>query len=291
MGGAQASKLTREEVLRRAEALVPVLRERAPEAEKLRRCPDQTIADYISNDLLRLCMPARFGGFELGYDVLCETSQTLARGCGSQAWVHMVLTDNALKLASFTPQAQEEVWGHNPNAKLSNAVAPLGKGEVVDGGVKWTGRHPFSSGVDHADWVMATGYVQRGDKKQTVSVLVPKSDIKIIDDWHVVGLAGTGSKTFEINGAFVPEHRILSKDDEDAGGPALYSSPVFHLPRGGVSSASFVSVAVGVAEGFLEEYIKYTGPRKSRSTVVAEEMGTQMGVGIAASEIEAAAAM
>jgi 3-hydroxy-9,10-secoandrosta-1,3,5(10)-triene-9,17-dione monooxygenase len=290
-GGVSAGMKTREEVLRRAEALVPVLRERAPEAEKLRRCPDQTVADYISNGLLRICMPARFGGDELGYDVLCEVSQTLARGCGSQAWVHMVLADNALKLASFMPQAQEEVWGNNPNAKLSNAVAPLGKGRVAEGGVRWTGRHPFSSGVDHADWVMATGYVERGDKKQTVSVLVPKSDIKIIDDWHVVGLAGSGSKTFEISDAFVPQHRILGKDDEDAAGPALYPAPVFNMPRGGVSSASFVSVAVGVAEGFLEEYIKYTGPRKSRSTVVAEEIGTQMGVGIAASEIEAAAQM
>jgi 3-hydroxy-9,10-secoandrosta-1,3,5(10)-triene-9,17-dione monooxygenase len=289
--GKQSSKLTREEVLRRAEALIPVLRERSPEAEKLRRCPNETIADYISNDMLRVCMPARFGGFELGYDVYTEIVKTLARGCGSQAWVYMVLADNALKLASFTPQAQEEVWGQNPNAKLSNAVAPLGKGEVVDGGVKWTGRHPFSSGVDHADWVMATGYVQRGDKKQTVSVLVPKSDITIIDDWHVMGLAGSGSKTFEIKGAFVPEHRILSKEDEEAGGPALYSSPVFHLPRGGVSSASFSAVAVGVAEGFLEEYVKYTGPRKSRSTVVAEEMGTQMSVGVAASEIESASQM
>ena len=290
VGGTHTGKMTREEVLRRAESLVQVLRERAPEAEELRRCPDATIADYISKDLLRICMPARFGGFELGYDIYCETVKTLAHGCGSQAWVYMVLADNALKLASFTPQAQEEVWSRNPNAKLSNAVAPLGKGEVVDGGVKWTGRHPFSSGVDHADWVMATGYVQRGEKKQTVSVLVPKSDIRIIDDWHVVGLAGTGSKTFEINGAFVPDHRILSKEDDEAGS-ALYQAPVFHLPRGGVSSASYAAVAVGIAEGFLDEYIKYTGPRKSRSTVVAEEMGTQMGVGVAASEIEAAATL
>ena len=289
VGGAHTSKMTREEILRRAEALVPVLRERAPEAEKLRRCPDETIADYISNDLLRLCMPARFGGFELGYDVLCETSQTLARGCGSQAWVHMVLTDNALKLASFTVQAQEEVWGKNPNAKLSNAVAPLGKGRVVDGGVHWTGRHPFSSGVDHADWVMATGYVERGDRQQTVSVLVPRSDITIIDDWHVTGLAASGSKTFVIEDKFVPEHRILSKDDEDAGGPALYASPVFHLPRGGVSSASFVSVAVGIAEGMLQQYIDYTRPRLSRSIVMAEQTGTQITLGIAAAEIETAA--
>ncbi len=290
VGGLKSGKLTREEVLRRAEALIPVLRERSAEAEKLRRCPDATVADYISSELLRILMPARFGGFELGYDVYCETVKTLARGCGSQAWVYMVMTDNALKLASFTPQAQEEVWTENPNAKFSNCVAPVGKGEVVDGGVQWTGRHPFSSGVDHADWVMPTGYVQRGDKKQTVSVLIPKKDITIIDDWHVVGLAGTGSKTFEIKGAFVPDHRILSKED-DEGSSSPYQAPIFHLPRGGVSSASYAAVAVGVAEGFIEEYIKYTGPRKSRSTVVAEEMGTQMGVGIAASEIEAAGVM
>ena len=290
VGGLKAGKMTRDEVLRRAEALVPVLRERAPEAEKLRRCPDSTIADYVSSDLLKICMPARFGGFELGYDVYCETVMTLAHGCGSQAWVYMVLADNALKLASFTAQAQEEVWIKNPNAKFSNAVAPLGKGEVVKGGVKWTGRHPFSSGVDHADWVMATGFVQRGEKKQTVSVLVPKSDIKIVDDWYVVGLAGTGSKTFEINGAFVPDHRILSKEDDEAGS-TLYQAPVFHLPRGGVSSASYAAVAVGLAEAFIEEYVKYTAPRKSRTTVVAEEMGTQMGIGIAAAEIEAASVM
>src|SRR3954465_14850629 len=242
VGGVGASKMTREEALRRAGALVPVLRERSAESEKLRRCPDATIADYVSSELLRLCMPGRFGGFELGYDVYCDVVKTLAHGCGSQAWVYMVLADNALKLASFTPQAQEEVWSKNPNARLSNAVAPLGKGEVVDGGVKWTGRHPFSSGVDHADWVMPTGYVQRGDKKQAVSVLIPKKDIKVVDDWYVVGLAGTGSKTFEVNGAFVPAHRILGKDEEAAEAP--YKAPVFHLPRGGVSSASYAAVAV-----------------------------------------------
>jgi alkylation response protein AidB-like acyl-CoA dehydrogenase len=290
--GARPGGVTREDVLGRAEALVPVLRERAPAAEQMRRCPDETVADFISSGLLRVCMPARYGGYELGYDVLCEASQIVARGCGSQAWVHMVFTDNALKLASFTPRAQEEVWGANRNAKLSNAVAPLGKGKPVEGGVLWTGRHPFSSGVDHADWVMATGYIEHGgDRRQLCSVLVPKSDITVIDDWHVVGLAGSGSKTFAIKEAFVPAHRILDKESEDEV-VAHYAAPVFHLPRGGVSAASFAAVAVGVAESFLDEYINYTGPRKSRITVaVAEQAGTQIGVGAAAAEIEAAAQM
>jgi 3-hydroxy-9,10-secoandrosta-1,3,5(10)-triene-9,17-dione monooxygenase len=282
---------SREELLRRAEALVPALEQRAAKAEELRRCPDETIQDYIDNDLLRICQPAPYGGFELGYDVLCEVSQTLARGCGSQAWVHMVLADNILKLASYSAQAQEDVWGKDNTAKLSNCVTPVGKGRPVDGGVIWSGRHTFSSGVDHAQWVMAAGTIDLGDRKQDVSVLVPKSDITIIDDWHVIGLAGTGSNTFVINEAFVPEHRILDKKASDAGnapGSKLYAAPVFHMPRGGPSSASFASVAVGIAEGFLQGYYKYTRPRKSRGTPVGALAGTQITAATAATEIEAA---
>ncbi len=291
----QAAPLTREELLRRAEALVPVLQSRAEAAEKARRCPAETVADYVANDLLKICRPVRHGGFELGYDVLCEVSQTLARGCGSQAWVHMVFADNSLKLASYTLQAQEDVWGKTPDAKLSNAVAPVGKGRPVEGGVKWSGRHSFSSGVDHADWVMAAGFIERGDKRQGCSVLIPRSDITLIDDWHVVGLAGSGSKTFEVKDSFVPEHRILDKKASDEGrapGSLLYTSPVNKLPRGGVSAVSFTAVVVGIAEGFLQEYFKYTGPRKSRITVaVAEQAGTQINAGLSAAEVEAASRM
>ena len=221
---------------------MPVLQERAAKAEELRRCPDETIRDYIDNELLRICQPAPYGGFEHGYDVLCEVSQTLARGCGSQAWVHMVLADNILKLASYSKQAQEDVWGKDTTAKLSNCVTPVGKGRPVDGGVIWSGRHTFSSGVDHAQWVMAAGIIEHGDRKQACSVLVPRSDITIIDDWHVIGLAGTGSKTFVIDEKFVPAHRILDKkasDEGNAPGAKLYAAPVFHMPRGGPSSASF----------------------------------------------------
>jgi alkylation response protein AidB-like acyl-CoA dehydrogenase len=289
-----ASVPSREDLLGRAAMLVPVLQERAEKSEKLRRCPDETVQDYIDNDLLRICQPARYGGYELGYDVLCEVSQTLARGCGSQAWVHMVLADNILKLASYSAQAQEDVWGKDRTARLSNCVTPVGKGRPVEGGVVWSGRHQFSSGVDHAQWVMAAGNIDHGAGKQACSVLVPKSDIAIIDDWHVVGLAGTGSKTFEIKEAFVPAHRILDKtasDDGNAPGSKLYAAPVFHLPRGGPSIASFAAVTVGIAEGCVEEYYKYTRPRKSRGAPIAELAGTQITAATAAAEVEAAVRM
>src|SRR5262249_60640584 len=122
----------------------------------------------------------------------------------------------------------------------------------------------------------------------------PGSHITLHDDWHVVGTAGPRSKTFENKEAFVPAHRILDKkaaDEGNAPGAKLYAAPCFHLPRGGPSIASFAAVTVGIAEGCLEEYYKYTRPRKSRGTPVAALAGTQITAATAAAEIEAAVRM
>jgi 3-hydroxy-9,10-secoandrosta-1,3,5(10)-triene-9,17-dione monooxygenase len=286
---------TRESLLARAEALAPVLQQRAPAAERLRRCPDETVQDFVANDLLRICQPRRYGGFDLGYDVLCEVSQALAWGCGSQAWVHMVLADNPLKLSAFPLEAQDDVWGRDTNARIAVAVAQVGKGRPVPAGIVWSGRHGFSSGIDHAEWVICGGHILGDeDRPRACFALIPTSEITIIDDWHAMGLVGTGSKSFEVKEVFVPEHRILDKKAADTGrapGTLFYTAPVTRLPRGGVSSVSFAAVAVGVAEGFLQEYLAFTAPRKSRGNPVATQTGTQIGIGLASAEIEAASRM
>ena len=284
--------MAREELLRRAEALVAVLAARSQACELARTAPAETIRDYVDNGLLRICQPKRYGGYELGYDVMCEVSQTLARGCGSQAWVHMVLADNPLKLSAFSLEAQEEVWGVDQTARICVAVAAVGKARRTPGGVVWNAVHGFSSGIDHADWVICGGHIyDEGKPPEGCFALIPTSDIRIIDDWHSVGLAGSGSKSFEVKDVVVPAHRVLDKKSYDAGaapGTLFYTSPISKLPRGGVSAVSYTSVCVGVAEGFLENYLKFTGPRKSRGTPVADGVGVQIGVGQASAEIEAA---
>ncbi len=79
------SGLTRETMLQRARDLVPVLRERAAETERLRRIPDATIGDLHDNGLLRILQPARVGGGEFDYGLMVEVSAELGRGCGSTA--------------------------------------------------------------------------------------------------------------------------------------------------------------------------------------------------------------
>jgi 3-hydroxy-9,10-secoandrosta-1,3,5(10)-triene-9,17-dione monooxygenase len=272
----------------RAEQLAPVLATRAQLSETLRRCPDETIADLEAIELLRACQPFAYGGYEMGYDVLCGIIQRLARGCASQAWVYMVLADNPLKLAHFSQQAQNDVWGRNARTRLGVAVAAVGRAVRVDGGVLWHGEHGFCSGIDHADWIMCGGAIEGGEG---CMVLIPKSDVVLADDWRTIGLAGTGSRSFSVQGAFVPDHRIISKADYDRGtapGSNLYQSPIYKMPRGGVSAGSYAAVAVGAAQGMLESFYLFTAPRKSRGKTVADNTAAQMVAGHASVEIEAA---
>ena len=69
----------------RAEALVPVLRERAPDAEALRRLPDETVRDLVAAGFIRATLPSRLGGTEIDYRSVMELVAILAHGCASTA--------------------------------------------------------------------------------------------------------------------------------------------------------------------------------------------------------------
>src|SRR5579875_619681 len=134
-------RLDRAETLKRAGALVPALRERAARCEKLRRVPDETIADLIDSGLLRICQPARFGGSEQGWDVLCEMSIDMARGDGSQAWVANVYAEHPYIVAMFEDEAQHEVWDRDGDALIAASLLPVGnRVQTVDGGWRLSGK-------------------------------------------------------------------------------------------------------------------------------------------------------
>lgn len=285
----------RDDFLEAARALAPALRARAEACRKLRRVPDETMADYDRLGFIRLAQPRRYGGYEMGWDLLCEITQILAAACGSQAWIARIMADHAQMVATFPSEAQDDVWAGNHLAHVAAAFDPVGRAHPVDGGFRFSGRHGFSSGIDHAQWLICGGHIVRdGALDGPHFFLVPRSDVAVIDDWHTVGLEGTGSKSFEVKDAFVPAHRFLNGALARVGkgpGAAVNLAPVYRTPRGGITSTGFAALAVGMARGVFEEWLAYTAPRKSRGIVVAEQPGTQMTAARATAEIDAAEAL
>lgn len=278
-----------QDLIARAEALAPALKARSEKAEAERRLPDETVADFSDAGLLKICMPARFGGYEQPWDVLCRVSRALARGCGAQAWCASIFNDHSQLLGMFPLEAQEEVWGAGAPVRISASLAPEGKAKRAAGGVRLSGRLRFASGVDHAHWAVAGGVIaEEGGPPRRAYFLVPKRDFTIIDDWRVIGLAGTGSKSFVVEDVLVPQHRILdgAQSDEGAGpGASFHTAALYRMPRADLAGTGFAAIGLGVADAFLADYAAYTRGRCGLSgQPVAELQGTQIGVGASAAE-------
>src|SRR6202163_3462948 len=209
------------ELLARAEALVPVLRERAGRTEELRRLPDETLDALHRSGLFRILQPRRVGASELPFRSIVELVAVIGRGCGSTAWVLANLAAHHWLLGMWPPEAQDEVWGQSPDNLIGSAlIFPRGRAQKVEGGYRLSGRWPFSSGVDPAAWNLIGGIVndeESGESGPRI-FLLPASDYTVIDTWHVIGLAGTGSKDVAVEDVFVPAYRSLSVS-QITGGP------------------------------------------------------------------------
>jgi 3-hydroxy-9,10-secoandrosta-1,3,5(10)-triene-9,17-dione monooxygenase len=157
------------------------------------------------------------------------------------------------------PRAAEDLWGEDPQARFSSSYAPFGKIEQVEGGYSLSGRWEWSSGSDHCSWVMLGAMLPPDDgPPQQIAMLVPRQDYRVVDNWDVAGLKGTGSNDIEVENAFIPEHRThrLAEPSKNT-----FNAPIYALPFGNVFALCLCAVTQGIAEAALENYTSYLRER------------------------------
>jgi len=284
------------ELQRRAAALVPMLREQAAECEHNRRVADSVMEAIQDAELLQAMQPARFGGFEHGFDVMLALGTELGRGCGSTGWVFGVLSDHQWMLALFALDAQLDVWEGDPKTVVSASYAPSAVAEVSDGGYRLSGKWGFASGCDHARWHMVGAMVpsEAGGAPAPHLMLVPREDYRIEDDWFTVGLCGSGSKDVILEDVFIPGHRTISFEALSAGGARVHDAPIYRLPFASVVTIGTLSTVLGITRGAIESFTESTRDRMSiggatrGSTKVAESIQIQERVSAAAAWLDSA---
>src|SRR5690606_39060148 len=250
LGSKMTKKVSAKELVERARAMVPTLRERGKQADALRRVPDETIADFKEAGLFKAVQLARYGGYELDPAIIYDIHLELGRGCASSAWVFGVLSVHSWQMALFPKETQDEVWGDTPDTLIGSSYMPVGKTKWVDGGVELSGRWSFSSGCDHCDWTFLGSFVptDEGAPPDMRTLLLPRSDYQIVDNWYVSGLKASGSKDIEVNGAIVPEHRMHKFSDgfkQSSPGNEVNTSPVYRYPFGQIHVRSVSTPALG----------------------------------------------
>jgi 3-hydroxy-9,10-secoandrosta-1,3,5(10)-triene-9,17-dione monooxygenase len=266
---------TRDALLERARALVPGLLHRVDEAQRMRRLPDETVREFHEAGLFRALQPARVGGAEEDYGLLVELGAVLAHGCASSAWTLTNLASHHWMLAMFPPEAQDEIWGADPNALISASfIFPAGRAHAVEGGYVLSGRWPFCSGVELCGWTML-GAIVGGEIEEDPAeyriFLLPKPDYRIIDTWHAGGLEATGSQDVEVANVFVPAVRTLAVDDIKGGetpGARVNPGPLYRIPVFATFPYVLSGTVLGLAEAAVEIFMANAGRRIATYTAV-----------------------
>jgi len=288
--------VTYDEAMGRSRALVPALRERADRAEAAREMSKETLDDLHRAGLLRFHQPRRWGGMELDFVSLFDVPAEIGRGCASTAWNVANLGVHHWMLALYDERAQDEVWSDNPDALIASGIAyPQGRGRRVDGGFVITGFWNFSSGVDAADWNMLAVTVRDGERVIDHRMcLVPRSDYEIVDDWHVLGMRSTGSKSVRATDVFVPEHRALcmylARGGDEFPGARVNPNPLYRVPLSALGSHCLSAAGVGNAQAALELTIEAIRERSTSYTAMRmrDFQAVQLRVAAAGAKVDAA---
>ncbi|HEX7739552.1 MAG TPA: flavin-dependent monooxygenase [Marmoricola sp.] len=279
--------------------LLPTLRERAPEAERLRVIPDASIKELEATGFFRMLQPKRFGGFEADPIDFYTCVREIASACGSTGWVSSVVGVHPWQIALFHDDAQQAVWGTDSTTRVSSSYAPTGKATVVEGGYNLSGKWSFSSGCDHATWVLLGGLVFN-DEGQVVdfkTFLVPREKYQILDVWNVVGLRGTGSNDIVVEETFIPEEFTLSMSETgQCRGPGQEQNPsdLYKLPFHSIFTTTICTPIIGMATGAYAEHVDMQ-QKRVRAAYLGEKASLDpfaaVRIAKASSEIDAAWAL
>jgi 3-hydroxy-9,10-secoandrosta-1,3,5(10)-triene-9,17-dione monooxygenase len=255
-------------MLARARALRPMLRAAQADCEAMGQVVPKVAHGLIEGGFFRMVQPRRFGGFEFDVPSFFRVVMEVARGCAETGWVVSLVGGHPMLVARFSEQAQLEVFGTDGDFRCPGALTPMGTATPVDGGYRITHAWVSASGCDLGTHFMGLARIDREGAPELIQMLIEMSDCRIVDDWHVMGMRGTGSKRVEVNNVFVPHHRTLAVAGMERGaepleGQRVHANPLYWGPVGPFLISEAVAVAVGAARGALDIFEDILRSKKS----------------------------
>jgi 3-hydroxy-9,10-secoandrosta-1,3,5(10)-triene-9,17-dione monooxygenase len=254
-------ELRPDEMVARARAFIPRLREQQDDAERRGYYSAELHAQFLEAGFSRILQPRRFGGYEFDLETFLRTMVAISTGDPGTGWgLTLGSSHAALVAAHFPADVQAEMFGPDGDFRCPHPASPTGEATRVEGGFRLSGRWPYASGVPYATWVFATSTIA-GEPEQPYVLAVRREDVTVLEDWgdgRVLGMNSSGSNTFVIEDLFVPERFAVPFDWFDPPFPSvgitLHGNPMYIGRIAGPYHATLVSTIVGAARAALDEF-------------------------------------
>lgn len=260
--------LTPEELIARAAALRPLLREQQAENDERGTYSPELHAAFVKAGFYRTMQPRMFGGYEFDVPTFYRTMLEISRGHPSAGWCLTLSASHALLIGSHWPeQAQRELFGAAGHFVAPHRVPPNGVLTPVEGGYLVNGQWDFCSGIPYATHFVGGARLQAGEgPPQMFSVVVPRNKLRVLDDWggdQTLGMRASGSNSVVVTDAFVPAHHVVplqgsfTRPEEmvdGTPGTRLHGNPMYLGCLAGPYHMSLATPAIGAAKAALDEF-------------------------------------
>ncbi|MBK3579561.1 acyl-CoA dehydrogenase family protein [Streptomyces sp. MBT65] len=244
-------------LVERVRALQPLLRERALRTEQERRVTADVVSALTDAGVYRMNVPRRYRGYQSRLSTQVEVLGEIAAGCGSTGFMALNQAGCSFIAALFPDDAQDEIFT-GPDVRIGGTLVPDAVAVATDNGYVLNGTSGFATGCQNADWHLLTARVaSEGGPPELLWTAVPMSDLEILDDWYVSGLAGSGSNSVVARDVFVPAHRVLPVGPLLAGEVASKSNAddlFYRMPVLLLFCAWTAPNALGLARAALAEF-------------------------------------
>jgi indole-3-acetate monooxygenase len=241
--------------------LAPEIAARAAEIEGARRIPADIIDRLKRIGLFRSLAPRSHGGLELTVPEVLPLIEALAAADSSVGWVAMIGTGAQMFYTRAPRAIYDEIFGDDADVLVVGVGTPAGRGERVRGGYRVSGRWPFASGCQNAQWI-AGHFVVHEDGAPVMSdgrplmraIALPAERWHIEETWQASGLTGSGSHHVVLDDITVSEAESFDLLHGPSCVPGRFETPFVPF-IGSVHAA----VATGIATGAVADLTALAG--------------------------------
>ncbi len=248
--------------LAEAQGLTDLIGEEAARSEHDATLSPVVVEAFHDSGLFGLMVPKELGGQEADLPSVLEVYESVSRADGSAGWTLLANATTSAFAGAYTgPTAVAAMFGGERIPVAAGQFSPRGTavraGDRPGDGYVVSGRYSFGSGSAHSPWIgggaleLRDGEFVPGASGMPLirAYFVPRERVEFLDNWDVMGLAGTGSYDYEVPEQTVPEDFTfdLIVAEPRRGGP------VYRLGVLGLTAAGHAAFALGVGRHGMDE--------------------------------------
>ncbi|MEU9094985.1 acyl-CoA dehydrogenase family protein [Streptomyces sp. NPDC087901] len=244
-------------LLEELDAIYPLLQSEAADSERLRR-PTPVVQDALRDSgIFKLMLPAELGGMDASPLQILQVMEKLSHADASLGWLVRALTSETGIAATYLGDAAvAELFADGTYPLVAGqSTSFTGRAVRDEGGYRVSGVWQFAPGVSMATHLNLAATVE-GTGEQVVC-LVPRSAVRISDNWDMLGLRATASLDYRAEDVAVDDTYVFGIGPENArrGRYANWLSPA---PAAGLHQAAW---SQGVGRRMLDELRELTRRR------------------------------